>query len=477
MRKKSLFTITMLLVMPLALLIGCSSSDSPPPLPAVEESRPHDDPDRAGIMAHDPDFIPLDSAEAYFGVRPNGAGYRIEVPEGDNWNGALVMYAHGYRGTHTNLTITNVQIRTYLIENGYAWGASSYSRNWYDVRSGVEDTNELALAFGEITGRDEPHTYYIIGHSMGGHIAAAAVEMETLMTANNVVYYSGAVPMCGVVGDLYNYFQGYIKAAEQLAGYPATSFPNDPDVWVDVTLPAIKEALWVDFDTSANIMTSQGEKLKRILMNLSGGRRPLFDPDGPHMFSDIAFPSYQNLLLGYGADSGTSNGVLTKINPDTTGIVYRWESTPGEELTPAEELFNDRIFRIERDPDANRLRIDGLRWIPMVHGNFNVPVVTLHDLGDLFVPFVMEQEYLRNAMEIGSDDLLVQRAIRTPSHCGFNPDEMIAAFEAMIDWAEDGIVPEGDEILDPAVLADPFFGCTFTTVDRPGMPSCTPPPE
>jgi hypothetical protein len=173
----------------------------------------------------------------------------------------------------------------------------------------------------------------IIGHSMGGHIAAAAVETETLMTANNVVYYSGAVPMCGVVGDLYNYFQGYIKAAEQLAGYPATSFPNDPDVWVDVTLPAIKEALWVDFDTSANIMTSQGEKLKRILMNLSGGRRPLF-----------------------------------------------------------------------------------------------------------------------------------------------NPDEMIAAFEAMIDWAEHGTVPEGDEILDPAVLADPFFGCTFTTVDRIGMPSCTPEP-
>src|ERR1700683_1389312 len=33
------------------------------------------------------------------GIAPDGASYRIEVPP--NWNGTLVMFAHGYRGTRT----------------------------------------------------------------------------------------------------------------------------------------------------------------------------------------------------------------------------------------------------------------------------------------------------------------------------------------------------------------------------------------
>ena len=36
------------------------------------------------------------STSRYWGIT-NGAGWRIEVP--DNWNGDLVLYAHGYAGT------------------------------------------------------------------------------------------------------------------------------------------------------------------------------------------------------------------------------------------------------------------------------------------------------------------------------------------------------------------------------------------
>src|SRR6266446_5683527 len=53
----------------------------------------------------------------------NGAGYRIEVP--DNWNGDLVLYAHGFRGIGLELTVSNPRIRQYLVTNGYAWAASS----------------------------------------------------------------------------------------------------------------------------------------------------------------------------------------------------------------------------------------------------------------------------------------------------------------------------------------------------------------
>ena len=56
-----------------------------------------------------------------------GAGYRIEVPE--NWNGELVVYAHGNRGIGLELTVSFPAIRAYLVANGYAWAASSYSKN------------------------------------------------------------------------------------------------------------------------------------------------------------------------------------------------------------------------------------------------------------------------------------------------------------------------------------------------------------
>ena len=89
-----------------------------------------------------------------------------------------MLYAHGYAGDGKTLTVQDPQFRRFLIDNGYAWAASAYSKNHYDVRSGVEDTNALALAFNEIAERNgrrlaRPSKTYIYGRSMGGHIAAA----------------------------------------------------------------------------------------------------------------------------------------------------------------------------------------------------------------------------------------------------------------------------------------------------------------
>src|SRR5262245_24903803 len=47
------------------------------------------------------------TTERLWGVQ-GGAGYRIEVPA--NWNGELVLYAHGFRGNGLELTITNPPI-------------------------------------------------------------------------------------------------------------------------------------------------------------------------------------------------------------------------------------------------------------------------------------------------------------------------------------------------------------------------------
>ena len=117
--------------------------------------------------------------------------FRIEVP--DAWNGRLVMWAHGYRGTGLELTVDNHPLRTFLVANGYAWAASSYSRNSYDPSQGAKDTHALTQLFNGRFGK--PARTYITGASMGGHITGIVVEQYPRQ-------YDGAMPVCGVLGDL-----------------------------------------------------------------------------------------------------------------------------------------------------------------------------------------------------------------------------------------------------------------------------------
>ena len=139
-------------------------------------------------------------------------------------------------------------------------------------------------------------------------------------------------------------------------------------------------------------------------------------------------------------------------------------------------MFNQSVPRLSADPNANPLRDDGVRWIPMVNGDFDVPVLTMHTLGDFYVPFRHQQLYLERAIDNGNDDLLVQRAIRAQSHCDFSAGEYTAAVTDWLTWVNGGPKPAGDDVLDPVAIADADYGCTFTVDERLGLPACTPPP-
>jgi pimeloyl-ACP methyl ester carboxylesterase len=394
-----------------------------------------------------------------------GSGYRIEVPK--NWNGKLVMYAHGYAGTGSTLSVSNPAIRRYLIEQGYAWAASSYSKNYYDVRAGVEDTNALALAFNRIAAANgralsAPSKTYIIGVSMGGHVTAAAIDAEAAEYANHKVKYDGAVPMCGVLGDteLYDFLAAYQTAAMQLAGVPATTWPVTN--W-ETLQPTVKSAMFTTFpSTSATGVTTQlGNKLKTIVQNLTGGQRPMFEVGFAGPYTDTAWGTF-------GRD-GKVLGILNEDVVSTKDIVYQLDNLPA--LSAEEAAFNNTIYRVQATPDANRLRRDGLRWVPKTNARFTIPVVTLHTLGDMYVPFSMEQIFKKRADAQGTSGLLVQRAIRGVAHCDFTVTEQVKAFQDMVSWESGGPKPQGDDVVTAATVADPKYGCKFTdntmTVDEP----------
>ncbi len=443
------------------LALACVSCATPvPPLP--EELRPHDSrvfmppaigSSFAAMAALPADVVDMASSSRWAGVL-KGAAYMVEVPA--NWNGKLVMFAHGYAGTGPALIVSPPPIRRHLVQSGYAWAASSYSTNYYDVRAGIEDTNALALAFNAIAAQNgrplaTPVRTYITGRSMGGHIAAAAVERETLATAINKVQYHAALPMCGVMAgaDLFNVFAGMQVAAQTLGGVPSHPFAK----WTEVQ-PQVSSSLFTSFPTAASptlpiIATAKGAQFASVVKNLTGGERPMFAQGFEYG------GSYRFAYGGFGGD-GTINGILNQNNLDTQALRYMIDGDPA-----ATNALNAAAQKLNAQPDANRLRRDGLRWIPAVHGDFKVPVLSIHTLGDLYVPFGMQQSYARRALEKGSR-LLVQRAQRGAAHCDFTVAEQVESFEALAKWEQGGPKPPGDDVLTAAVVAAPSYGCAFT---------------
>ena len=98
-----------------------------------------------------------------------------------------------------------------------------------------------------------------------------------------------------------------------------------------------------------------------------------------------------------------------------------------------------------------------------------MPVLSLHDIGDLFVPFSMEQVYARRAVLNGRSRLFVSRAIRGVGHCDFTPAELQQGFDDLVRWVRDGRRPGGDSILDRRAVAHPGFGCRWTVGERPAF--------
>ena len=428
------------------------------------------------------DPVPGIATERYWGI-DNGAGYRIEVPEA--WNGELVVYTHGFRGNGDELTVDNPPLRAYYVAQGYAWLASSYSKNYYDVRSGVESTNSLVRYFKAHIG--EPSRTYITGFSMGGHVIGAAIEqfpnvdcpdgrrgrlcrriVKLLGVLSGGVEYDGAAPFCGVMGDeaLFDYFGDFGYGAETLAGAPS-EFPPPADYFDRIFLPTLF-ALYenplelLGPNASSAVLNAQGEKLRSLTTQISGGPRPL---------ADASFPFFQQLLFSFAGADGTVDGVVSGNIYDNTDRAYQLDADSA--VSPEEVAFNDAILRVARNPGVNPRQILRVSQVPIISGRIDIPVISVHTTGDLFVPFSMEQIYAREVAAKSRSHNLVSRATRAVGHCEFSPEELIETFEDLVTWVNDGVRPGGDDILDPENVADPLFGCGYsrgTTATRPFAP-------
>ena len=377
-----------------------------------------------GVTLGDPAFEALPGARADFG-RLGGTVYEVEVPT--HWNGRLVLFMHGFEELRPEAHVTAPDIRRYLIDHGFAWGASSFSSTSLIPGRSTDETAALWDYFARKYGR--PARTYVIGMSMGGMASNIAAERY----ANR---FDGALALCGSAGQTPAVMADadFFVAGAYVAGVTQSEFDANTD-FARLVRDRIRRALR---DPSAHA------RFENIMIDLTGGPRA-FDREGFRLEEETNWRRTEWLV-----------GLGLAPNADT---VYRL----GPLSTVSSDAFNRGAIRLRTNGPLLRSFVAGNETT----GNLRMPLLTMHTTGDGQVPIDQAQILQRRVDTAGKRDLLVQRVVRDPGHCGFTNQEWEAGLQALVEWVEYGTRPQGTNVL---VRDLRKLDRTFELSPRPGTP-------
>ena len=408
--------------------------------PAAGVGRPGITPVACGNQAWkpiDPAFEALPGAKAYFGSYEGGV-YHIEIP--DKWNGELMLSSHGYvaasgaRGLE--LRVGQPLFREHLIQEGFAWAASSYRCNGYVPGQALLDTMALTGLFTKLNAGTAPRRIYLTGTSMGGHVTV--LGMHEFPTA-----FAGGLAMCASGPELFDYDAAVSAAAEVVSGI---QFQQGNTREAAAKMNEM-------FGTPPNY-TDKGRAMANIEIDLSGGPRP---------FAAEGLASGGRFASNVSSGAGSMSGSMSPASAVTTNINYKYA------IDAAMGLTGDRMSAMVRRKQPDMKYRDAMgpfdELVPF-DGKIERPLLTMHGTGDLFVPIHLEQTLNRAVTAAGEPDLLVQRIYRIAGHCGFNAGEEAKSFDDLVAWVRAGRKPEGDTIMGDLSNA----GRTFTSPLREGDP-------
>lgn len=129
------------------------------------------------------------------GTLPDGATWIADVP--GNWNGAVVLYSHGFTPGPDNpaRNAPDATTASALLARGYALAGSSYAQAGWALGTAVTDQLDTLSALTAEIG--PPREVIAFGQSMGGLVSALLAER-----AGNRI--AGALSTCGLVGGALN---------------------------------------------------------------------------------------------------------------------------------------------------------------------------------------------------------------------------------------------------------------------------------
>lgn len=368
----------------------------------------------------------------------NGAPYRVRVPP--NWNGTLLVYAHGYRdkADHPGETdnraadiAPSAALEPVLLAQGFALSGSAYRDNGWAVEEGVEDLKALVSFFNANVGR--PNKTVLWGFSMGTVIGFKSIEQADSP-------YDGALCGCAVGAGAPT---SWDSAGDLMLGYDVVF--GMPSAWG--TFSDVRDDL--DFDTEvlaklAPELQNQTNFPRFEFLRLVTGTpgRGITPPAPPNFYpnwvlTDMFFSSearaelerraggavVQNLnrnysltdterayLVSLGVPSGVIDGWLTAMN-------LRRDVSPA--VAPRQYLERNARYT----------------------GKILKPVLTMHTLYDPLVTVSQEREYAFTVARSASENLLFQTYTNGNGHCTFTGEQLITALTAIVGWVNTGTKP------------------------------------
>lgn len=369
---------------------------------------------------------PVDTSGEIF-----GAPYRIRVPA--NWNGTLLIYAHGYRDRadhpgevdNRNADIApSAALEPVLLAQGYALAGSAYRNNGWAVQEGIDDLRNLAIYFRLHIGH--PQRTILWGFSMGSVITFESMERYGFL-------YDGALAACAVgagssqswdsAGDL-------ALAYDKLFGMPAT-WGTPGNVRDDLDFETeVQPKLVAEVSNPANFP-------KFEFIRLVGGTpgRGITPPAPPAfypgwVFTDMFFttearaelerrargPVVQNLNRNYNLTAAEKAYLVGLGVP--APVIEGWLA----QLNGGRNIYPSLLSRLYLKLNADYT------------GRISSPVLTLHTLYDPLVTVSQEREYAQTVAQAGRSSKLYQTYTNGNGHCNFTGEQLVTSVNAINTW-------------------------------------------
>ena len=402
----------------------------------------------------------------------DGAQSLIIVPH--SWNGAFIVYAHGYDSDYRDIKpypsdITPGNITSKLsgadlilqlpLALGYAVGTTTYRSVGWAVADAWRDVDNVRRRFRKTVAK--PTFTYVWGHSEGGMVTQTVMEKRPHD-------YDGALPMCALgAGGRRNLNGAWdLRAAYEYvcAGVPDAEFRCnvcsdgmsrclvDSDCPSGQTCGDLEAAYPPEWGLTPECTEFTlkkpgdpmpeprfGDFVARHVTACFGGASPTPDQQARRdlflrgtqipesfLFTDLFFAS---VALGEIRNRRTGGGVPWSND----GVDYE-----SPQLSPAEiAAYNAGVPRATNDPAA----MEYLRRNYEERGYTQSKIVTLHALDDGLVIPQNEEKYFEVFNTVGRLDQLVQLYTPAGGHCGFTIAEHFAALTSLFGWVEHGIKP------------------------------------
>lgn len=380
----------------LALVAACTDSTSTPVAPNAQTRLPE---------------LSANATRVVDGTTGPGSLYRIVVP--DNWNGSLVLYAHGFVTPDQPIALPAeadlfVQL---LAPQGIAIAYSSFSENGWNVKDGAQRTHQLLGLFNSKF--SQPSRVYIGGASMGGLIAIK-------LTESYPGTFAGALAACAVAGGTRQLFEyhSHVRALFDVL-YPgvlpgdAASLPPGTDINTQIILPA-----------TAAMIADPASAL--TLASIDQAPVPFASP------AELV-QSIITALVGNAGDVADQRLTRGKAYFDNLNTVYSSAVLPPFVV----QAINAGIDRFAASPSA--LAAFDHNYTPS--GDLQIPMLMLSNARDPVAPAFNQSSYLAAVTAQGAEDLLVQRQVPAYGHCVFTPTEIATALSDLVLWAQAGIKP------------------------------------